>query len=95
MLLFVLAGPKADVEKVIPFTKGVMGKAYIELGENYGKAASLKIIGNSFVMSFIEGRSSFRLKVLLLTSSFHQVLRKRMSCLKSQALAPTLFTSFW
>lgn len=56
MLLFVLAGPPGEVEKVVPFTKGVMGKAYINIGEDYGKALGLKIIGNSAVMSMVEGQ---------------------------------------
>lgn len=56
MLLFVLAGPKEAVQRVIPFTKGVMGKAHIDLTDkSYGQASTLKIIGNSFVMSMVEG----------------------------------------
>ena len=46
-LLFVLAGSKAAVAKVIPFTTGVMGKAYLHVSEDdYGKASKLKLIGN-------------------------------------------------
>lgn len=46
-LLFVLAGAQKNVDRVIPFTKGVMGKAYLHVSEDdYGKASKLKIIGN-------------------------------------------------
>lgn len=46
-LLFVLAGAKQDADRAIPFTKGVMGKAYLHVSEDdYGKASKLKIIGN-------------------------------------------------
>lgn len=46
-LLFVLAGAQKDVDKAVPFTKGVMGKAYLHVSkDDYGKASKLKIIGN-------------------------------------------------
>lgn len=55
-LLFVLAGPKKSVDVAVPFTTGVMGKAYLHVSDSdYGKASKLKIIGNSMIMSIIEG----------------------------------------
>ena len=46
-LLFVLAGSRAAVERVIPYTTGVMGKAYLHVSEDdFGKASKLKLIGN-------------------------------------------------
>ena len=54
-LVCVLAGPKEDVEKVIPYCKGVMGRANIDLvGQPAEKATLLKIVGNTFVLSMIE-----------------------------------------
>lgn len=54
-LVCVLAGPASAVEKVKPYTTGVMGRANIDLsGEPYGKATLLKVIGNTFILSMIE-----------------------------------------
>lgn len=54
-LVFVLAGKKEVVQEVIPFTTDVMGRAYLDLsGQAYGKASTLKLIGNAFVMSNVE-----------------------------------------
>lgn len=54
-LVCVLAGPKAAVEKVKPYTKGVMGRATIDFGgQPVGKATLLKVIGNSFVLNMVE-----------------------------------------
>jgi len=57
-LICVLAGPKADVEKVIPYTKGVMGRTYIDFGDQVpGNATKLKIIGNTFILQMVEALS--------------------------------------
>lgn len=56
-LVFVLAGPPDLVKRVIPYTTGVMGKAYIEVGEKYASANILKLAGNSVIMSMVEGLS--------------------------------------
>jgi 3-hydroxyisobutyrate dehydrogenase-like beta-hydroxyacid dehydrogenase len=57
-LICVLAGPKAAVEKVKPYTKGVMGRAFIDFGgQPCGKATTLKIIGNTFIVNMIEALS--------------------------------------
>jgi 3-hydroxyisobutyrate dehydrogenase-like beta-hydroxyacid dehydrogenase len=54
-LLCVLAGPAAAVDKVKPYTTGVMGRANIDLSdEPYGKATLLKVIGNTFILSMVE-----------------------------------------
>ncbi|KAF7858023.1 hypothetical protein EAF04_009379 [Stromatinia cepivora] len=54
-LICVLAGPKESVDKVKPYTKGVMGKAIVDFGgQPVGKATLLKVIGNTFVMNMVE-----------------------------------------
>ena len=46
-LLFVMAGAQKDVDRVVPFTTGVMGRAYLHVSQDdLGKASKLKIIGN-------------------------------------------------
>ncbi|KAF4637284.1 hypothetical protein G7Y89_g808 [Cudoniella acicularis] len=57
-LVCVLAGPKQSVEKVKPYTKGVMGRANVDFGgQPYGKATLLKVIGNTFVLNMVESLS--------------------------------------
>lgn len=57
-LICVLAGPKASVEKVKPYTTGVIGKAVVDYGgQPVGKASLLKVIGNTFVLNMIEALS--------------------------------------
>jgi 3-hydroxyisobutyrate dehydrogenase-like beta-hydroxyacid dehydrogenase len=54
-LVCVLAGPKASVEKVKPFTKGVIGRAFVDFsGQPAGKATLLKVIGNTFILNMVE-----------------------------------------
>ncbi|KAL3418344.1 6-phosphogluconate dehydrogenase 2 [Phlyctema vagabunda] len=54
-LVCVLAGPAPAVARVKPYTKGVMGRADIDFSDQApGKATTLKIIGNTFVMNMIE-----------------------------------------
>ncbi|KAG9241325.1 hypothetical protein BJ878DRAFT_521283 [Calycina marina] len=54
-LVCVLAGPAAAIEKVEPYTKGVIGRAIINFsGQDVGKATLLKIIGNTFIINMIE-----------------------------------------
>jgi 3-hydroxyisobutyrate dehydrogenase-like beta-hydroxyacid dehydrogenase len=54
-LICVLAGPKESVEKVKPYTKGVMGRAFVDFGgQPVGKATLLKVIGNTFVLNMVE-----------------------------------------
>jgi 3-hydroxyisobutyrate dehydrogenase-like beta-hydroxyacid dehydrogenase len=57
-LICILAGPKAAIEKVIPYTKGVMGRANIDFGgQPCEKATTLKIIGNTMILNMVESLS--------------------------------------
>lgn len=57
-LICVLAGPKASVEKVKPYTNGVMGRAVIDFcGQPCEKAMTLKIIGNTLILNMMESLS--------------------------------------
>ncbi|KAE8444007.1 hypothetical protein EG329_001136 [Mollisiaceae sp. DMI_Dod_QoI] len=57
-LVCVLAGPKDSVEKVKPYTKGVMGRAFVDFGgQKVGQATLLKIVGNTFVLNMVESLS--------------------------------------
>ena len=48
------AGPKAAVERLRPYVRGVMGKAEIPFeDQSQGKALKLKLIGNTLVMNMI------------------------------------------
>lgn len=54
-LVCVLAGPASAVKKVIPYCKGVMGRANIDYSDQpQGKATLLKIIGNTFILNMVE-----------------------------------------
>ena len=54
-LVCVLAGPKEDVEEVVPYCKGMMGRANIDFGgQPPEKATLLKVIGNTFILSMVE-----------------------------------------
>ncbi|TKA80511.1 hypothetical protein B0A49_00333 [Cryomyces minteri] len=54
-LVCVLAGPSAQVDKVKPFTTGVMGRANIDYSDQpQGAATRLKIIGNTFILNMVE-----------------------------------------
>ncbi|OKL57293.1 hypothetical protein UA08_07509 [Talaromyces atroroseus] len=62
LLICVLAGHKNDVTKILPYTIGVMARANIDLTydddvnatQDIGKASTFKLIGNSFILSFVE-----------------------------------------
>ena len=54
-LVCVLAGPAHLVEKVIPYTKGVVARDNIDFsGESPGKASLMKLLGNTFVLQMVE-----------------------------------------
>ncbi|KAJ6784723.1 hypothetical protein PWT90_07360 [Aphanocladium album] len=54
-LVAVLAGPQASVDRARPWFRGVTSRAEIDLaGQPYGKATTLKVIGNTFVLNMIE-----------------------------------------
>lgn len=57
-LVCVLAGESAAVERVKPYTEGVMGRANIDFsGQAQRKATLLKVIGNTFILNAIEALS--------------------------------------
>lgn len=54
-LVCVLAGPAAQVARIKPFCKGVMGRAEIDFSDQpHGTATRLKIIGNTFILNMVE-----------------------------------------
>jgi 3-hydroxyisobutyrate dehydrogenase-like beta-hydroxyacid dehydrogenase len=54
-LICVLAGRKESVDKVKPFTKGVMGRADIDFADQPAKNSTLlKVIGNTFILNMVE-----------------------------------------
>ncbi|OIW32392.1 hypothetical protein CONLIGDRAFT_267644 [Coniochaeta ligniaria NRRL 30616] len=54
-LMGVLAGPKASVDKVQPYFKGVMARLDIVMAdEPCRQATTLKVIGNTFVVNMVE-----------------------------------------
>lgn len=57
-LVCVLAGPQVAVDKVKPYTKGVIGRAIIDFGgQSIGKATLMKVIGNTFILNMVESLS--------------------------------------
>lgn len=54
-LICVPAGPREDVECILPFCKGVMGREVIDLsGKTPDLASTLKVLGNSFIFNMVE-----------------------------------------
>ena len=54
-LLFVLSGPEDTIAKIRPYTKGVMGRAVIEMANKEpGQALLMKITGNTFIVNMVE-----------------------------------------
>ena len=54
-LVCVLAGPADAIERVKPYTKGVISRANIDFSDQpAGKATLLKIIGNTFILNMVE-----------------------------------------
>ncbi|EPS45104.1 hypothetical protein H072_903 [Dactylellina haptotyla CBS 200.50] len=55
LLTYVLASSNESwIDEVIPFTTGVMGKAYIDLrGKPPGTASTMKLSGNHFILSMV------------------------------------------
>jgi 3-hydroxyisobutyrate dehydrogenase-like beta-hydroxyacid dehydrogenase len=77
-LVCVLAGPKAAVDKVKPYCKGVMGRAEIDFSDQTpSKATLLKVIGNTFIMNMVETLSEGHVlaeKSGLGTENLHQFI---------------------
>ncbi|KAH7137107.1 NAD binding domain of 6-phosphogluconate dehydrogenase-domain-containing protein [Dactylonectria estremocensis] len=54
-LVGVLAGPLASVARAKPWFIGVISRAEIDLSdEPYGKALTLKVLGNTFILNMVE-----------------------------------------
>ncbi|KAL8949062.1 MAG: hypothetical protein Q9222_004803 [Ikaeria aurantiellina] len=54
-LICVLAGPGHSVKKVLPYCKGVMGRANIDYSDQpHGQATLMKIIGNTLILDMVE-----------------------------------------
>lgn len=54
-LINVIAGPSSAIEKIRPYCKGVTGRATIEFADAApSKATTLKIIGNTFILTMVE-----------------------------------------
>ncbi|KAI1128245.1 NAD binding domain of 6-phosphogluconate dehydrogenase-domain-containing protein [Nemania abortiva] len=54
MLLFVPAGPKSSIDKLRPYTTGVMGKAEIPFEDKpYESSLKLKLLGNTFIINMV------------------------------------------
>jgi 3-hydroxyisobutyrate dehydrogenase-like beta-hydroxyacid dehydrogenase len=52
--VYVLTGEPSSVDKIKPFTQGVMAKAIIPLGSDVSKATLLKITGNTMILGMVE-----------------------------------------
>lgn len=54
-LICVPAGPRRDVECVLPYCQNVMARAVIDLSDKAPEAATtLKVIGNAFIFNMVE-----------------------------------------
>ncbi|KAH7120769.1 hypothetical protein B0J11DRAFT_507822 [Dendryphion nanum] len=54
-LVCVLAGQKSAVDRIRPFTKGVVGRADVDFsGQPAGNSSLLKIVGNTFILNMVE-----------------------------------------
>jgi 3-hydroxyisobutyrate dehydrogenase-like beta-hydroxyacid dehydrogenase len=77
-LICVLAGPEAAVEKVKPYTEGVISRLNIDFsGQAVGKAGLLKIVGNTFILNMVETLSEGHVlaeKSGLGTDNLHQFI---------------------
>ncbi|KAF2149945.1 hypothetical protein K461DRAFT_245200 [Myriangium duriaei CBS 260.36] len=75
-LVCVYAGPKAAVQKALPYGQGVMGRANIDYSDQPQSAATrLKIIGNTLIVNMVEALSQGHVlaeKSGLGSSDFHK-----------------------
>ncbi|KAI0433485.1 NAD binding domain of 6-phosphogluconate dehydrogenase-domain-containing protein [Xylaria sp. FL1042] len=54
MLIFLPAGPKSSIEKMRPYTTGVMGRAETPFDDKpYETSLKLKLLGNTFVINMV------------------------------------------
>ncbi|KAK5998185.1 putative oxidoreductase YfjR-like protein [Cladobotryum mycophilum] len=88
-LIGVLAGPTSSVEKVRPWFKGVTSRAEIDLSDQpYSKAATLKLLGNTFVLNTVEQLAEVHVvaeKSGLGTQPVHQLI---------ESLFPGLYSTY-
>jgi len=81
-LVCVIAGPKESVQKMLPYTKGVMSRENIDYtGQPYSNALKMKIIGNTFILNMVETLSeghTLAEKSGLGSSSLHQFIELMM-----------------
>lgn len=55
LLVTVVAGPPAAVNKVKPYLTGVTSKSIIDMsGQDVGRASLMKVLGNSFILNMVE-----------------------------------------
>lgn len=58
LLICVLAGPESAVNKIKPYTTGVIGRLNLDFsGQPTRKASLLKVIGNTLILNMIESLS--------------------------------------
>lgn len=81
-LVCVIAGPKSSVEKMLPYTKGVIARENIDYTDQpYSNALKMKIIGNTFILNIVETLSeghTLAEKSGLGSSSLHQFIELMM-----------------
>ncbi|RAL17663.1 NAD(P)-dependent oxidoreductase [Aspergillus homomorphus CBS 101889] len=54
-LVVVPAGPESVIERILPFLDGVVAKAVVAMaGEDVGRASTLKVLGNTFILNTVE-----------------------------------------
>ncbi|KAI0459687.1 NAD binding domain of 6-phosphogluconate dehydrogenase-domain-containing protein [Xylaria acuta] len=54
LLIFVPAGPKTAIDKLRPYTTGVMGRAEIPFDDKpYESSLKLKLLGNTFIINLV------------------------------------------
>lgn len=96
-VITVLAGPKASVDKVKPYTTGVIGKQDIDFSDQEaGRASLMKIVGNTFILQMNEALGeghTLAEKSGTLATSFATRL---CACVdSSQALVTTICTNLY
>ncbi|PYH44288.1 NAD(P)-dependent oxidoreductase [Aspergillus saccharolyticus JOP 1030-1] len=54
-LVVVPAGPAEAIRRITPFLEGVVAKAVVAMpGEDVGRASTLKVLGNTFILNMVE-----------------------------------------
>ena len=80
-LICVLAGTSESIDKVLPYCKGVMGRANIEYRDQpCGQATLLKVIGNTLILNMVEalaGKSDSKGTYPMTPSTTHRKPRSK------------------